>query len=50
MRLTFRVELGFIITDQPSAPRAERTAYELTPEGGLILHWGSEKSHYVRAE
>ena len=49
MRLTFRVEEpGFIITDQPSQPHEERTAYELTLEGKLVLAFGGEKSVYVR--
>jgi len=43
MRLTFRVQAGFIITDQPSKPHPEKTAYELTQDGGLILHWGTVK-------
>ena len=48
MRLTFRVEPGFIVTDQPSQPRVERTAYEFTADGKLILSFGGEKSRYVR--
>lgn len=49
MLLTFREgEPGFIITDQPSAPHPERTAYEITPDGKLILVFGGEKSRYVR--
>jgi len=48
MRLTFRVEPGFILTDQPSQPRAERTAYEFTVDGKLILTFSGEKSSYVR--
>lgn len=47
--LTYRVEDGFIVTDQPSAPRQERTAFELTSEGKLILDYGGFISCYVRA-
>ena len=47
-RLTFRIEPGFIITDQPSAPRNERTAYEFTADGKLILVFGGERSRYIR--
>lgn len=47
-RLTFRIEPGFIVTDQPSAPRSERTAYEFTADGKLILAFGGEKSRYIR--
>jgi len=50
MLLTFRVEEpGFIVTDQPSSPRQEKTAYEITSDGKLILAFGNEKSRYVRA-
>jgi len=37
MFLTFRVEPGFIVTNQPSHPRTEKTAYEVTKDGKLIL-------------
>ncbi len=47
-RLTFKIEPGFIVTDQPSVPRFERTAYELTDDGKLILNFQGEKSRYVR--
>jgi hypothetical protein len=49
MLLTFRVEEpGFIVTDQPSAPHPEKTAYEITFEGKLLLAFGGERSRYVR--
>jgi hypothetical protein len=49
MLLTFRLEEpGIIVTDQPSSPRPERTAYEVTPQGKLILAFGGEESRYVR--
>jgi hypothetical protein len=47
--LTYRVEGPFIVTDQPSAPREERTAFEFTDEGKLVLVFGGVKSVYVRA-
>jgi len=49
-RLTFRIEPGFIITDQPSAPRSERTAYEFTEDVKLILILKGEKSRYIRVK
>ena len=49
IRLTFRVEPGFIVTDQPSQPRPEKTAYEFTEDGKLVLAFGGERSRYVRA-
>jgi hypothetical protein len=49
MVLTFRVdEPGFIVTDQPSAPRPEKTEYKITSDGKLELAFGGEKSRYVR--
>ena len=47
--LTYRVESGFIITNQPSHPSPEQTAYEITPDGRLILNLGGQKSFYYRA-
>src|SRR5215469_14045479 len=49
MLLTFQVEPGFIITNQPSHPRPEKTAYEVTQEGKLVLNFGGEKSVYYRS-
>lgn len=49
MVLSFRVEEpGFIVTDQPSAPRPEKTAYEMTSDGKLVLAFGGERSRYIR--
>lgn len=50
MLLTFRVEPGFIITDQPSHPRPERTAYEFLPDGQLVLSFGGQKLRYRRVK
>lgn len=47
-RLAFHLEPGFIVTDQPSAPHQERTAYEFTEDGKLILTLGQERSRYIR--
>ena len=48
MLLTFRVEPGFIVTNQPSHPRSEKTAYEFTRDGRLVLNFGGQKSVYCR--
>jgi hypothetical protein len=48
MRLTFRVEQGCIVTDQPSQQRIERTMYEFLPDGKLLLTFGSVQSRYAR--
>jgi hypothetical protein len=48
MLLRFRLgETGFIVTDQPSSPRTETTAYEITPDSKLVLAFGGEKARYV---
>ena len=46
--LTYRVEEGIIVTDQPSAPREDRTPFELTNDGKLILDYGGLTSCYIR--
>jgi hypothetical protein len=48
MRLTYRIEPGFIVTNQPSEPRPERTEYQLGEDGVLILAFGGRKSRYVK--
>ena len=48
IRLMFRVEGDFIVTDQPSQPRPERTKYEVTDDGKLVLAFGGEESRYIR--
>ena len=50
MRLTYRLEPGMIITDQPSQPRSERTIYKIAEDGALILAFGGQESRYVRAK
>jgi hypothetical protein len=47
--LTYRVENGWLVTDQPSLPRVERTRFEILPDGRLVLDYGSFRSRYVRA-
>jgi hypothetical protein len=48
MFLTYAVEDGMIVTDQPSQPHKERTAYSLTSDGRLTLWFGGQRSVYVR--
>jgi len=50
MRLTYRIEPGFIVTDQPSEPRSERTEYHLGEDGVLVLAFGGRKSRYVKVK
>jgi hypothetical protein len=49
MRLTYTVEPDFIVTNQPSQPRLERTRYRFTDDGRLILSFTGQESSYVRA-
>jgi len=48
MFLTFRVDRGVLVTNQPSAPREDRTAYSFTADGKLVLWFGGQRSIYVR--
>ena len=50
IRLTYRVELGVIITDQPSRPGPERTPYEFAEDGALVLAFGGQKSRYLKVK
>jgi hypothetical protein len=50
MILKYRVEDGVLITDQPSAPREERTPFKITSDGELLLQYGQVHSRYLRDE
>ena len=50
MLLTYRVEGDVLITDQPSATKEERTKFEITPSGKLVLLYERRPSAYVRVE
>ena len=50
MFLTFRVEGKTLVTDQPSSPREERTAYSIGPDGKLTLWFGGQRSVYLRED
>ncbi len=50
MRLTYRVEPGVIVSDQPSEPRSERTEYEFAEDGALVLAFGGRRSRYVKVK
>lgn len=49
MKLRYTVEGSTILTDQPSAPRIERTAYALSEDGKLTLAFGGVPYRFVRA-
>lgn len=48
MLLTYRIDGGMIVTNQPSAPNEEYSAFTVTPEGVLIIEFGGIQSRYVR--
>ena|SRR5258705_9837938 len=49
MLLTYRIDRGTLITNQPSDPKEERTDFFFTPDGKLVLDYGGSKTHYVRS-
>jgi hypothetical protein len=46
--LRYQVEGSALITDQPSAPKVERTQFSFTPDGVLVLAFGGVPSRFVR--
>lgn len=49
--LTYRIENNILITDQPSAPREERTRFRITDDGKLELECADgRKARYVRIQ
>ena len=46
--LTFEVAGNELVTNQPSAPRIERTRFRFTQDGLLVLGRDEESSRYVR--
>jgi uncharacterized protein YndB with AHSA1/START domain len=47
--LTFRVDGDWLVTDQSSSPKEERTRFEFTPDGLLVLNYEGQSIRYVRA-
>jgi hypothetical protein len=48
--LTFRVEDGSLVTNQPSSPRQERTAFSIGPDGKLTRWFGGQRGVYLRED
>lgn len=48
MRMTFRVDGSDLVTDQPSAPKEERTAFVLEGANRLVLDYGGAKASFLR--
>jgi len=49
MKMTYRIEGRFIVSDQPSSPKEERTEYQVEPDGSLVLIYEGQKSRFQRA-
>ena len=50
MKLTYRVDGDTLVSNQPSAPREERTHFVIQGDGTLILALGGEQSRFQRSE
>lgn len=48
MLLRYRVEGDELVTNQPSAPREDRTRFAFAPDGRLVLFHEGFSAHYVR--
>src|SRR3954468_13099431 len=48
MKLRYRIEGDVIVTNQPSAPREERSRFTLESDGTLTLELGGEQSRFRR--
>jgi hypothetical protein len=47
-KLTYEIDGDAIVTDQPSAPRKERTRFSIDPNGLLELEKADERTWYER--
>lgn len=48
INMTYHVCEGVLITNQPSTPQEERTAFTITADGKLVLEYDGSKSKYIR--
>ena len=48
INLRYRVEGAAIVTDQPTAPREERTVFSLSEDGALTLGFGGVPYRFQR--
>ena len=49
IKLRYEIDGSMIVTDQPSAPNVERTAYSISDNGVLTLAFGGVPYRFVRA-
>jgi len=50
MKLTYRVDGDTLVSNQPSAPREERTRFVIERDGTLMLALGGEQNRFRRSE
>ena len=50
MLLLYRIEGSTLVTDQPSAPKVERTAFSLSEDGVLTLEFGGTPYRFKRQQ
>jgi hypothetical protein len=48
IELRYQIDGATIVTDQPSAPRVERTAFSLSEDGALTLVFGGKPYRFKR--
>jgi hypothetical protein len=48
IKLRYKMEGSTIVTDQPSAPRVERTAFSISEDGVLTLEFGGVRYQFTR--
>lgn len=48
MKLRYRIDGDVVVTNQPSAPREERSRFTLEADGSLTLELGGERSRFRR--
>lgn len=49
IRMTYRIEGDFLVTDQPSAPAEEKTLFAFDELGRLVLTFEGTVSRYIRS-
>jgi len=50
IKLQYRIDGDVIVTDQPSAPRVERTAFSLSDDEVLTLSFGGVPYQFIRGK
>ena len=48
MNLVFKVHGNYLVTNQPSHPKEERTKFSFDPEGNLIFDYDGNRTWFTR--